>query len=492
MGITQALGNAYSGLTATSRAAEIVARNIANASTPGYAARTLSVSHHIAGGDSLGVRVDSVGRAGDAMLTAERRRLDGDAGRASLAAGAERAVADMLLDPNGGDSLADRYLAFENALRALADTPESASVQLSAADAAGALARKVQTLSTQATRMRADLDADIARQVRQVNDALSRIQRLNTEIATTMALGRDATGLMDERDRQIEVVNGIIPINAKPKENGGVMLTTRAGGGILLDHNAQPLGFETTPDIGSVHLDANGDTTLKQGAGVAFNMTVVRPPDSPGYLNGGTLEAAFTARDRTLPDFLGQLDALAGDLVARFRDLDGREPSTAATKGLFVDTGAAADEQTPVATLGLAARIALNGEVSGNPATLRTGFPSAPAADPVSTVAFSTALYDAFRARSEPPEALRLTGARDPATMVADFAALWESRATFSERTAAHLRGAAEAVRDQELTASAVDTDAELRNLLNVERAYAANAKVLQAIDAMVRRLLEI
>jgi flagellar hook-associated protein 1 FlgK len=490
MGITQALGNAYSGLTATSRAAEVVSRNIANASTPGYAARSLQVSHHIAGGDSLGVRVDGVGRAGDPMLTAERRRLDGDANRAGIAAGTDKAIADMLLDPNGTDSLANRYLAFENSLRALADTPESASVQLSAADAAAALARKVQTLSTQATSMRTDLDADIARQVRQVNEAVARIQRLNTEIATTMALGRDATGLMDERDRQIEIVNGIVPIHAKPKENGGVMLVTRAGGGVLLDHAAQPLSFETTPDIGSV-VDDGGVVSLKAGAGVAFNMGLVRPPGSPGYLNGGTLEAAFVARDETLPAFLAQLDALAADLTARLQPDD---PVADPRPGLFVDTGAApfAGQQ-----IGFASRIALNARVDpakgGDPTLLRTGLDETGALpEDGAFIRPPSALYDAFMARGAPPAVLGLTGDRDPATMVADFAASWESRAAFSEREATHLRGAAEAVREQELTASAVDTDAELRNLLNVERAYAANAKVLQAVDAMVRRLLEI
>ena len=37
-----------------------------------------------------------------------------------------------------------------------------------------------------------------------------------------------------------------------------------------------------------------------------------------------------------------------------------------------------------------------------------------------------------------------------------------------------------------------VDTDRELQNLLIIEQAYAANARVLETIDQMIQRLMEI
>ena len=40
--------------------------------------------------------------------------------------------------------------------------------------------------------------------------------------------------------------------------------------------------------------------------------------------------------------------------------------------------------------------------------------------------------------------------------------------------------------------ANGVDTDVELQNLLQIEQAYAANAKVLQTIDTMMSRILEL
>lgn len=71
MSIAGALSNALSGLTAASRSAEVVASNIANAATEGYAARTLVTSSRP--GTTGGVRIDGIARAVDPALLADRR-----------------------------------------------------------------------------------------------------------------------------------------------------------------------------------------------------------------------------------------------------------------------------------------------------------------------------------------------------------------------------------------------------------------------------------
>ena len=40
--------------------------------------------------------------------------------------------------------------------------------------------------------------------------------------------------------------------------------------------------------------------------------------------------------------------------------------------------------------------------------------------------------------------------------------------------------------------ADGVDTDQELQTLMRVEQAYAANAKVIQTIDGLMQRLMEL
>ena len=57
MGISSALNNAASGLAASSRLADTIANNVANAMTVGYARRTTELSSLTAGGYGSGVKV---------------------------------------------------------------------------------------------------------------------------------------------------------------------------------------------------------------------------------------------------------------------------------------------------------------------------------------------------------------------------------------------------------------------------------------------------
>ena len=73
MSISGTLSSALSGLNVASRAMEVVATNIANANTPGYARRVLQVGANMVGNASQGVEVVGVIRITDRALMSERR-----------------------------------------------------------------------------------------------------------------------------------------------------------------------------------------------------------------------------------------------------------------------------------------------------------------------------------------------------------------------------------------------------------------------------------
>jgi flagellar hook-associated protein 1 FlgK len=78
MSISSALSNALSGLTVTSRAADIVSSNIANAMTDGYGVRSLEVAARTLGTAAAGARVAGVTRHEDAALIGQRRQTGAD------------------------------------------------------------------------------------------------------------------------------------------------------------------------------------------------------------------------------------------------------------------------------------------------------------------------------------------------------------------------------------------------------------------------------
>jgi flagellar hook-associated protein 1 FlgK len=497
MGITRAIGNAFTGLNASARAAEIVSRNLANAGVEGYTAKRLDLSHEVHGSQGAGVRVDGVSRDANAFATAARMRGEAGSERASTEAGALRRLADLMIDPGGGDGLAARHQKLEAALVTLADTPESAVNQENAVAAAAGVARKLNMLSGEVTRVRAELDSEIARQVADLNDAMRRIEALNKEIEATRSSGRDVTALEDERQRQVDRVNRIVPIRSSPDMNGG-RLTTSAGGAILGDVTSREVAFtpsavdDPLATLGGLTIDGTRATPSTQPDPAA-------PPASP-LLAGGSLEALFRARDEAVPAAARALDGLARELATRFQDLEGWSDLDVGGQptltGLFTD-GAAAFDAAADATgtaPGLASRLRVNAafdpDAGGDPALIASGAVAGGLTRlPGGATPYPAALREAFLARP----ADGATPARKAlATVVTEAAAAAEAAAGRSEDEAAFARGASTALREAELEGQAVDTDSELRDLLSVERAYAANAKVLEVVDAMLRRLLEI
>jgi flagellar hook-associated protein 1 FlgK len=116
MSITSALGAALTGLSATSRQAEILSSNVANATTPGYARREVSLQAAVLAGSGQGVQISGIIRNIDAALLAERRLAAAGDGDRSTRAGFLNLVEQALGTPDSPGSIAARIAAFDQAL----------------------------------------------------------------------------------------------------------------------------------------------------------------------------------------------------------------------------------------------------------------------------------------------------------------------------------------------------------------------------------------
>ena len=489
MSIASALTNALSGLTATGKLAEVASGNLANAMTEGYGRRSVTLAAAAPAGAGAGVAVTGVHRAADPELTAARRVADGN-----LAGGQTRLEALVRLEralgeAGGTDTLAARVRAFEGALRQLAETPEQAAQQAAAATAARDVAVKLNQISTESARVRQTADTEIARQVEEVNTALARIATLNRQIRIFQTSGRDAAALVDERERLIDRVAGIVPIREQAQPGGVVALST-AQGLPLADTRAQRLAFTPTPVI-TPAMRYDG------GAGALSGLTldgVDITPGGPGAqaLTGGALAARFEVRDSIAPAVSDRADALAADLIGRL-GAPGLDPTVApGAPGLFTDAGAAHD---PANRAGLAGRIRLNAAVDpaegGAAWRLRDGVGAAapgPASDPALPRAFLDALAARGGATPVPGVSAALSFA-GTAEGVMERTAL--DRVT-AEGEAAALGSVRETLATAEAEAIGVDSDAELQAMIRIEQAYAANAQVIQAAARMLDDLMEI
>lgn len=485
MSIGSALASATSGLAAASRRADIVANNVANAQTPGYARRVVNVSENVLAGSGAGVTIDGVSRITDPTATANKRRAESAEAFQQAAATTYASFNTALGEPGDAFSLFTQYQQLETSLRSLSQTPESQPLQSQALDAARTLTATFNRLSSDTQNARQDADTQIAQQVDFVNDRLKQVEKLNNEISLATGGGRDATALEDQRKVLIDEISRIIPVREVPRNNNKIDLITDEGT-FLLAAQAREIEFTPGAAITPEQSYAGGDLS-----GLTVEGTDITPGGSGTFsVREGSLAGLFQIRDDIAPEFQQQIDALARDVIERFENID---PTLApGDPGLFTDAGAAFD---PTAEVGLAGRIAVNAaadpDQGGAAWRLRDGL-GATTQGPPGAAEIVVGLLDALTALRPPPAGTGLGGQLSAAEAAANVtSAVGASRISAETRLAA-TASRAEALRDAELTATGVDTDQELQQLLLIEQAYAANARVVQVADEMIRRLMEL
>ena len=484
MSITAAISNAYSGLTSVSRMAETVSNNVANAMNENYARRAVNADQRVVGGVGMGVNVTSIDRALDLLATSSRRARGAAYGNANTLSEASSRMAQTLGAPGDAGALGTRMLDFENAIRNAADNPASDSAREHLLSQAKNLTGTLKGISTQTMAVRMDADAQIASQVQTVNVALKKIEAVNTEIRLRAGSGNTAA-LEDVRKKLIDEVSSIIPIKQIARD-GGVVALYSEGGAALIDGQANELGFTATPVI-------TPDMTLASGAlsGLTLNGRPMSIGTGAGQLEGGTLSAAFEVRDVKAPAFNARIDAVARDLVERFQSTT-TDPSLAAgDAGLFTDNGAAFN---PVNELALAQRLEINAAVDpaqgGDLWRLRDGINAVqgPAGDDTQL----RRMVDAMMLERTPSAATGLVSLVSATELSEGISALVSAQAARDESTTAYNAGQFDILRESELGLTGVDTDYEMQQLIMIEQAYAANARVISTADQLMQTLLEI
>ncbi|SIO49730.1 flagellar hook-associated protein 1 FlgK [Rhodovulum sp. ES.010] len=485
MSLSSSLSNALSGLNASSRGAQVVSSNISNALTEGYGRRVLETSASTVMGAGSGVQVDGVRRDTNLALISDRRLSQSDLGQAQTRADGLARVEAALGTPDSPDSIAGRMAALESALVAAASRPDSATRLADVKTAAQSVAGSIQMASDDLQSIRMQADSAIAGEVELLNGTLREIADLNTEIRSHYGTRTDMSALFDERQVLVDRIAEVVPLRQIQRDHGTIALYTETGAA-LVDGRASEFSFD---QVGVI----TPDMTIASGAlsGLTLNGEPVRAVGSHAPMGGGRLEALFEQRDQTVPAAQANLDALARDLIERF-EAPGVDPSaTPGAPGLFTDNGLVLD---PANELGLSARISVNATVDpdqgGDLWRLRTGL-GAPAAGDVGDSTLLNAFADALSNTRVPSsgtfgsQPMSASGLATEAVSRISVQAHWaaEEEGFASART--------NALKEAELQGG-VDTDAELQNLMLYEQAYAANAKVIQAVDEMMQMLMEI
>ncbi len=452
MGLDSVLNSASSGLDSASRRIATISQNVANAQTAGYVRETVAVTSFAAGGNGAGVRTGPAARSMD-------ERLQSSALSASAVVVGEQTRSDALASidaasgtPGAGFDLPSLLGALRDAFTTLQSDPANAAQQRVVVNRADTLARGVNALGQAVSGARQSAQDAAVADVTTANSALRDIGALSDQIIAAKAGNQSTADLEDQRDRSIRTLSDLTGARVLLQANGDALALA---GGLVLPMRATAGPFA----LGAATLAPNTP------AAAVPQMSLGGIPVA-GQPIGGRIGANLALRDGTLPDLQSGLDQFAQSMASQFN---------AQGLKLFTDPVGAVP---PPATSGFAQGIRVSAAVVAAPAMLRDGAGAAGAAG-------NTTLIDNVLDR------VLGSGA---GSLVTTASALVSKQAGMAADAAGQLATgqAVQSSLDAKLAAgTGVSLDSETADLVRLQNAYAANAKVITASQAMWTQLLD-
>jgi flagellar hook-associated protein 1 FlgK len=439
------LNTPLSAMRAQRQILDVTARNIANATTPGYHRQRVELAtpgtSGISGsGGNAGVDVSRVSRSADDLIIARASREE--AGRSAADATAATLARIESLFPEPSDhGLAAQLDDYWGSWSSVANDPGNQTARSS-------LLSKASTVVNSLRRGVEDLTAvsDAAKTrmtgiANEVNDLTARIVTFNQTIA---GLTDPSADLLDQRDQLVAKLTNL---------SGALTQVTGTG-----EVNVFIGGRQVVAGTFAAQLQAPSGT-LQFDDGQAVLMT-----------SGEGASVAATIND-VVPRYLSALDDIANTLVTSV--------NTMHAAGYGQDGVTGRNFFDPAGTT--AATIAISSDVAGQPSLLAAGAPKLPGPT-------APGALDGNQARLIAALASSATGASTRyQTMISGMAI--ESR---SAQQRAEVQGtiADNAVKEADSVGS-VSIDEEMTQMMEAQRAFQAASRVLNAVDDMLSFLIE-
>ncbi len=502
MRLNGALGIASGGLANIGFGLTVISQNIANASTPQYAVESATQQSLSTSGQELGVRSGIVLRATDPGLQSQVSSQVAQNAAAQTIASALTNMQPALGSVGSGNDLGSQLTAVQSAFSTLLGDPGDATQQAAVVDSAVALSNNINTLSQNYVQQRQIAQNGLVADVQHLNTSLSTMGTLSAQIVEMRAQGQSTADLENQRDQAENTISQLVDARFIDQPNGDVTVLTV--GGVQL-----PTGRPPQPSMS----DATVGATASYPGGGLPGITL-GGLDVTSQLTGGSIGARLTLRDSTLPTYQASLDQFAQTLSARFAD-QGLSLFTDPAGTVPASTGSSVQD----GYVGYSGVIQVNPAVVANPALVRdgtqavTGNPAGASAfspNPTGLTGFSSlisrvltfALGNQVQAGVPQPSIATgglgvsgtLSASFGPQATLGDYAnSLTASQASDSANATTlsdDSKGVLTSLQGKMTAETGVSMDTELGQMVVLQNAYGANAKIIGAVEAMFTEAL--
>lgn len=542
--LSSVLDIAKTALLASEKALSVTSHNIANASTPGYSRQkaVLEPQKGIMYGGmffGMGVTVADVVRVYDSFQGIQLRDSKSDMSRyqsfQELVSKLESKLNDF-----GGSGLSESINALFSAFQSVSTDPSSYGERSNLLSTASILAQRFNNIDASIRSDFGNINTEIESRVQEINSLASSIAGLNKEIANVEIAGISANDLRDTRDAALESLAQLVDVTTIEGDGGQVEVSVAGGYSLVSGFKSYELGAQANIDNPNIiNITSNGKVINDYISGGSLKGLL----DGAAYFEDvhdklNLLAASFTKEINIQHSAGFGLDGSTGNNF--FSPPSIYAASSSSNTGGAVIAGNSITDFTQltlndyevrfsspadyiIVNTGTNSVVASGAYTSGNPITIDgisftiTDFPGAPATGDKFTLSvtkdaamdMSVALTDPNKVAAsstaagvpgDNTNALALSSLKTAVTVngstFSDFyngiitdIGVTSAEASSNLKASARVTEELQSARD---ATSGVSLEEEAVNLVKLQRAYQAAAKLMTTADQMMESLLNI
>ncbi|QHI96516.1 flagellar hook-associated protein FlgK (plasmid) [Aristophania vespae] len=513
MGLGLPLNIATGGLQAIESQLETVSKNITNASTEGYVSENANVTSVVSSGKGVGVKVGHnslvTSPALQSALYAQNAKVGGlttkhnSLGAVSSVQGTTGSNADSNSDTIG--TLPNYLQKVSSSLVKLSNTPSDSGALSTVISNAKALVNDIHTLSSVYQNQRQNAHDAVVSTVSTVNTDLTTIGDLTRQIMSQKASGNDTSDLENKRFEFMSDLSEKLGVSFTEKANGDMIITTQDG--TKLPTRPEQMGLAT--DSQKLPSSTWPLSTSKVGVSPAMYHSsgetdggipgiMLDGKDITSHLTDGTLGANITLRDETYPQMQAQLDSFSYTLINRFNDSGLPLFTNGSSQPISKDP----TKTAPDGLIDLSSALSVDQKYIDQPSLLTTDSDGNTGVSTNINKVISKGLSDAPEATSgdleAPSSGLGPNGSFSTGYSGAQglnqlATALTTNQAQTVSDTKEQLStegSVRTTLKSQVASVSGVNVNNQMALVITLQNSYAANAKVVSAVQSMFTALI--
>lgn len=451
-----ALSIADSSLNAQRTALAVTSENIANSQTPGYVDESvqLAATPGDATGIGSGVTVTTVTQAQNALLTTNNLQAQGALQSLSSASQVLTGIENIFplgqsssssTSTSTNTSLAGQLASFWSDWDAIAEDPSATAGPTQVLNDAQGLVTTLNEASTQLTELGQNTESEITDQVAQLNSLLSQAAQLNGQIVTTEGAAGNPDQLNDQMNQVVGQLASIAGVTVKMQPDGTALISS---GGVALVQSTQAVTLAASTSGGTTSI------TTDNGA-------------IPVGVSSGSLAGLLQGVNQYLPQYQASLNGVAENLASMV--------NTQLAAGYTL--AGASGSSYPMFEGSTAGTISVNQALVSDPSLLAVAATNGAAG--ANDGSNAQAMAELSNSATGPDAAYQ--------TMIQSIGS---ASASVSTQVSAQTSVANQAQAALS-SATGVNQDTELTNLMSFQQTYEASAKLLSTIDQTMQSLIQ-